>query len=175
MRMRGNAVHRLLEVLPGQPPEQRADLARAMLARSQWEIPQGEIDGLVGETLQVLNHPEFAPIFAHGSYAEIAVAGPVKALGGRPLTGFVDRLLITDDAILIVDFKTNRMAPRGVESVSNQYVAQMALYRAALTEIYPDRAVRAALLWTSVPSLMTLPTEMMDNALQRTNEFEPAS
>ena len=175
MRMRGNAVHKLLEVLPGQPPDQRADLARAILARSQWDIPQGEIEGLVGETLHVLNHPEFAPIFAHGSYAEIAVAGPVAAFGGRPLTGFIDRLLVTDDIIFIVDYKTNRIPPETVENVSNQYVTQMALYRAALMEIYPGRDVQAALLWTCVPSLMTLPTEMMDNAVQRTNEIEPAS
>ena len=45
------------------------------------------------------------------------------------------------------------------------YVAQLALYRAVLAKLYPDRAVRAAVLWTEGPDLMELSAADLDAAL----------
>ena len=39
---------------------------------------------------------------------------------------------------------------------------QLALYRAVLRRLYPDRPVRAALLWTEVPDLMEIPADALD-------------
>ena len=72
------------------------------------------------------------------------------------MSGQVDRLPVTQDAVLIADFKTNRPAPRQIEEVPSGYVHQLALYRAVLMKLYPDRPVRAALIWTEVPDLMEL-------------------
>jgi ATP-dependent helicase/nuclease subunit A len=44
---------------------------------------------------------------------------------------------------------------------------QLARYRAVLAKIYPDRPIRAALIWTEVPDLMELSEETLDNALAR--------
>jgi ATP-dependent helicase/nuclease subunit A len=44
-------------------------------------------------------------------------------------------------------------------------VRQLALYRAVLTKLYPDRPVRAALIWTEVPDLMELSAEVLNKAL----------
>jgi ATP-dependent helicase/nuclease subunit A len=46
-------------------------------------------------------------------------------------------------------------------------VEQLALYRVLLRRIYPDRPVRAALVWTDVPDLMEIPAAMLDLALAR--------
>jgi len=51
--------------------------------------------------------------------------------------------------------------------VPPQYVRQLALYRAVLAKLYPDRPVRAALIWTEVPDLMELSSEALDNALAK--------
>jgi ATP-dependent helicase/nuclease subunit A len=77
----------------------------------------------------------------------------------------VDRLLVKDDAILIADFKTNRNPPRTPGEVPAGYVAQLALYRAVLAKLYPDRPVRAALIWTEVPDLMEIPAAALDQAM----------
>jgi ATP-dependent helicase/nuclease subunit A len=45
------------------------------------------------------------------------------------------------------------------------YLRQLALYRAVLRRIYPDRSIRAALVWTDVPDLMEISAEAMDRAL----------
>jgi ATP-dependent helicase/nuclease subunit A len=81
---------------------------------------------------------------------------------GARVTGRIDRLAITDDEILIVDFKTNRPPAERVEDVSALYRTQMALYRKALEQIFPNRRIGCALVWTDGPTLMPLPDAMME-------------
>ena len=81
------------------------------------------------------------------------------------MSGQIDRLAVTPAEVLIADYKTNRPAPRSLAEVPQSYVRQLALYRAVLGKLYPDRPVRAVLIWTDVPDLMELSTEALDRAL----------
>jgi len=74
---------------------------------------------------------------------------------------------VTAEAVLIADYKTNRNPPRTVEAAPQAYVEQLALYRALLRRIYPERPVRAALVWTDIPDLMEIPPVTLDAALAR--------
>ena len=114
---------------------------------------------LVDETLAVLDHPDFAPIFAPGSQAEVPV---VALLGGRGLAGQIDRLVVTAEAVMIVDYKTLRPPPQDEASVPVAYLDQLAAYRAAVGAIYPGRQVRCALLWTEGPRLMPVSSALLD-------------
>jgi ATP-dependent helicase/nuclease subunit A len=82
------------------------------------------------------------------------------------LSGQIDRLVVTDDSVLIADFKTNREAPATVEEIPKLYRVQMALYRAALQKIYPGKRVDCALIWTDSARLMSIPTETLDAEMQ---------
>jgi ATP-dependent helicase/nuclease subunit A len=77
----------------------------------------------------------------------------------------VDRLVVTADSVLIADYKTNRPAPRRIDEVPKAYVTQLALYRAVLSRLYPDKTIRAVLIWTDVPDLMELSAASLDAAL----------
>ena len=66
------------------------------------------------------------------------------------------------DRVIIVDYKTNRPPPVDEAQVAPQYLHQMALYRAALRRIYPDRRVEAVLLWTDAPHAMWLSEAVLD-------------
>jgi ATP-dependent helicase/nuclease subunit A len=81
------------------------------------------------------------------------------------VSGQVDRLAVTDDTVLIADFKSDRRPPRRIEDVPEAYIHQLALYRAVLARLYGGRAVRAVLAWTEGPSLMELPASVLDAAL----------
>ena len=48
-----------------------------------------------------------------------------------------------------------------------RYVAQLALYRAVLARIYPEKTVRAALIFTNGPALIEVPAAAMDAAMSR--------
>ena len=115
---------------------------------------------------RVLDDPRFCELFLPGSRAEVPLVGRLPGANGTTaVSGQVDRLVVTDAAILLADYKTNQPAPRRIEDVPKAYVAQLALYRAVLRRLYPDKAVRAALVWTDVPDLMEVPAAALDAAL----------
>ena len=156
---RGLLIHRLLQTLPELPPAERADVCRRFLARRSHGLDDAAQAEIAAETLAVLEAPEFGPLFGPGSLAETPIAGIV---GDQAIAGQVDRLLITDDSVTIVDFKSNRPPPKSPAEVAPLYLRQMAAYRAVLREIYPDLPVKCALLWTDGPTLMPLDDAALD-------------
>jgi ATP-dependent helicase/nuclease subunit A len=163
---RGTLVHRLLQALPDIPIALRAQAADLHLARRAIDFTAEERDSLASQVCRLLEDPRFSALFAPGSRAELPIAGRLL-IDGRMIavSGQVDRLAVTGDAVLIGDFKTNRPAPRALDDVPSAYVCQLALYRNVLAQLYPDRAIRAALIWTEIPDLMEIPAVLMDSAL----------
>ena len=73
--------------------------------------------------------------------------------------------MVTPSEVLIVDYKTNHAPPRLAAEAPSGYVRQLALYRAVLARLYPQRPVRAALLWTEAPELMEISAPALDAQL----------
>ncbi|HEV2954698.1 MAG TPA: double-strand break repair helicase AddA [Xanthobacteraceae bacterium] len=163
---RGRIVHRLLQGLPDVPTERRIAAAQRHLAGAA-DFTEAEREAMIAEALALLEHRAFAPLFAPGTRAEIPIVGRVARAAKPPLvvSGQIDRLAVTAEAILIADYKTDRPAPRSLADVPPAYVTQLALYRAVLRQLYGDREVRAALVWTEVPDLIELPAEALEAAL----------
>jgi ATP-dependent helicase/nuclease subunit A len=162
---RGDVIHRLLQMLPDVPGDQRLETARTLLAREPDLGPVQRAE-MIAAAMGVLEHPAFAEVFGPGSRAEVALAGSAAGLPpGLAISGRVDRLLVAPDRVLVVDYKTNRPAPATIEAADPVYVAQMAIYAAVLAEIFPGRKISAALVWTDGPKLMPVPEKMMTAAL----------
>jgi ATP-dependent helicase/nuclease subunit A len=121
-------------------------------------LPAEEREEICRETLAVLDHPEFAPLFGPGSQAEVPLVG---LIGGHALSGQIDRLVVEESQVRIVDFKTMRPVPASEDEVAPLYLRQLAIYRAALQRIYPGREIRCALLWTQTPVLMPISSEKL--------------
>jgi ATP-dependent helicase/nuclease subunit A len=155
-------MHRLLQSLPDLPPRARMEAARAHLAHNGKTFSSEEREAMIEEVGRVLNDLRFSGLFLPGSRAEVPIVGRYQ---GRPISGLVDRLAVTADVILIADFKTNKPAPRRFEDVPKAYIRQLALYRAVLAQLYPQKAIHAALIWTDVPDLMEIPATAMDREL----------
>jgi ATP-dependent helicase/nuclease subunit A len=161
---RGTHVHRLMQSLPDVPPARRAEAARRYLAR-QGKLDDAERAEIAEHTLRLLGDLRFDKLFLPGSRAEVSIVGRHK---GRDVSGQIDRLVVTQDEVLIADYKTNRPAPESLGDAVKRhanYVGQLALYRAVLMQLYPDRPVRAALLWTDTSDLMEIPAADLDAAL----------
>jgi ATP-dependent helicase/nuclease subunit A len=161
---RGVLMHRLLQSLPDIPCEARTEAAFRHLARAAGDFSAEEQESLLAQVRRVLEDARFSELFSPGSRAEIPIVGRLKG-GTLAVSGQVDRLAVSSDAVLIADYKTNRPAPRRIDDVPPAYIRQLALYRAVLMQLYPDKAIRAALLWTDVPDLMEIPAAAMDREL----------
>ncbi len=154
---RGLLIHRLLQSLPDLAPAERAAAGRAFLQSPLHDLGDDQQDEILAEVLQVLQAPALAPLFGPGSRAEVPLAGLVEtAAGPQAIAGQVDRLLVEQETVSLVDFKSQRPAPERAEDVPSLYLKQMAAYRALLARIYPGRAIRSYLLWTDQPRLMQL-------------------
>jgi ATP-dependent helicase/nuclease subunit A len=156
---RGTLMHRLLERLPELDPAAREPAARQWLARNAPDFAEAEREAMLGATLAIVGDPEWAELFGPGSLAEVPFSAVVA---GRVVAGKVDRLLIGAERIRIVDYKTARRPPASLDEVPAATLRQMAAYAAALSVIYPARAVDAAVLFTATPRLIALPAAVLE-------------
>ncbi len=156
---RGRLVHALLQHLPDHAPSQRAAMAHRFLARPGHGLGSDEAAAVLAEVTALLANPLLADALGPASLAEAPLAGRV---GGRLIAGQVDRLLVTADRVLVLDYKTNRPPPVTAEAVAPLYLRQMAAYRALLRAAFPGRAVECALVWTYGARVMVLPDALLD-------------
>ena len=154
---RGTHLHLLLEHLPGAPD--REALARQLLPET------ANIAELLSEAEAVLATPALASLFAPDTLAEVPISG---AAGPFPAVyGVIDRLIVTPQSVLAVDFKSNAVVPASAETVPEGLLRQMGAYAALLAPLYPGRTIETALLWTATLTLMMLPATLTEAALAR--------
>ncbi len=160
--LRGVLIHELLEVLPAHEKADRVAAADRHLAVRGADLTDDAREELVREVVGVLDSPAFAELFGPSSQAEVPVTGLV---GGVAVSGQIDRLVVRDQDVIVVDFKSNRPPPTEASAVAPAYLRQMALYRELLRQIFPGRTVRCVLLWTFGPYLMPIDDTLLDRAL----------
>ncbi|APG48768.1 double-strand break repair helicase AddA [Phaeobacter porticola] len=157
-KARGSRLHLLLEHLPNAPAEDWIRIANALLADHK------ETNELLAEATAVLTAPDLQQIFALETLAETAISAD---LDGVRLHGVIDRLIVTPNEVIAVDFKSNASIPASPETCPEGLLRQMGAYAHALAKLYPDRKINTALLWTRTASLMWLPHDLVSSALQR--------
>jgi ATP-dependent helicase/nuclease subunit A len=164
---RGTLVHRLLQSLPDVASDRRRDTALKYLARNADGWTDGDREALAEAALALIGDARFAAVFSDHSRAEVGIAGRLERPGQPPalVSGQIDRLVVSPNEVLIVDFKTNHAPPKLAAEAPKGYVRQLALYRAVLSKLYPQRPVRAALLWTEIPELMEISATALDAQL----------
>ena len=87
---------------------------------------------MIESAFRVLDDDRFAPVFGSGSRPEVALTGSVGTIA---VSGRMDRLVVTPDRVLVIDYKTNRPAPARIEDADPAYVLQLAVYAAILRDL----------------------------------------
>jgi len=160
---RGLLIHSLLQFLPDQPAEKRRALAQSYLSRPVHGLTDEVRDRMVEEVAAVMEHPDFAAIFGPGSRAEAPIVGVLERdTGVEVVSGQIDRLLVTENEVLVVDYKTLRPAPSDSSQIPMAYRRQLAGYKGLLQKVFPGKSVRCALLWTDIPRLMPVDDELVN-------------
>jgi ATP-dependent helicase/nuclease subunit A len=162
---RGNLIHALLQMLPDMDAPHQALAAKNFL-QLQPDLSETQRTEIAKVSLQVLREPKFADLFGPDSRAELPISGQIEVHGQSTMIhGKIDRLLVRDKDVLVLDFKTNRPPPTRVSQVPASYLQQMATYRALLLQMWPNHQIRCALLWTDGPDLMELPATVLDHTI----------
>jgi ATP-dependent helicase/nuclease subunit A len=150
---RGTLIHHLLERLADVEPGQRHSTASRWLERSAGLTDAAAQTEIADTVCEVLSDPRFSALFGAGSLAEAPLAATLP--DGTVVAGTVDRLLVEQSRVSVIDFKTGQV-PRSDDAIPASHKAQMDAYTGALRVIFPGREVRAALLYTSGPQLFEL-------------------
>ena len=156
---RGTLIHQLLELLPDVAIPSREGAARKFLEKHKLG---SETDGIWDQIKTILNDEKIAPLFGPNSRAEVPIAG---VIGTQPFTASLDRLLVMDDEVWIVDYKTNRTPPSDISKIPTLYLKQIAFYKNALQTIFGAKKIRPILLWTEGAKWV----EISDAALKKYN------
>lgn len=151
---RGNLTHKLLQFLPDMPEDVRINAAQHYLLRHAADLSQQVRESICTEVLDILYHPDYQIFFGSDSRAEVPLTGLTQ--DGRIVSGQIDRLVITDDAVWIIDYKSNRPPPEHPKDVAEIYKNQLRAYLETLRIMYPDKQMHCALLWTDGPRLMIM-------------------
>ena len=156
---RGLLLHALFERLPPVAPERRRAAALHWLSVQAAALDEAMRAAMVDEILAVIEDPAHAALFGPGSLGEVPLSAVVD---GVVVAGIVDRLLVTDAVVTVIDYKTGRHVPAAAADVAPAYLRQMAAYRDALAVIFPGRRVEVALLYTAAPRLIALGDDLLD-------------
>ncbi|MDX1743725.1 MAG: double-strand break repair helicase AddA, partial [Ruegeria sp.] len=159
-KLRGTRLHLLLEHLPAAPQENWPQLCARVLP----DMQDTERQELLNEAQKVLTTDHLQPVFSSGALAEVPVTAD---LDGRRIHGVIDRLIVTETEVQVIDFKTNIIVPNSPETCPEGVLRQMGAYRQALAQIYPGRNIQTAILWTRTADLMWLPHDLVTDALGR--------
>ena len=167
-RLEGIFMHELLELLSHIPADERHDVAmrhasRSLIANSPAKNPIGRdrLAALALHMVDFMKTPEFAPLFGTEALTEFGISGIV---GHRPVVGQIDKLLISEDSLWLVDFKSGQPYHHNVPEA---YQYQLALYAALLADIYPDKAIKAEIIWLRDFSRTALSQDELASVLAR--------
>jgi ATP-dependent helicase/nuclease subunit A len=124
----------MIELLLAMPESDRPERSQALAERLVPDVNANARAPLAAEVMRLLENPKLAEIFAPGGLSEVPVLGQVTDRDGTiiTVTGRIDRLIVQDDRVLIVDYKSDAVVPNAPERVGEGYRDQLSAYAALL-------------------------------------------
>ncbi|MFV1974067.1 MAG: UvrD-helicase domain-containing protein, partial [Thiohalobacterales bacterium] len=155
-RERGIAIHLMLDRLTRHPAADTDSLYIDIANRLQRDMNDAELQAWWNEARGIASHPGLSLLFDTGAYLQAYNEVPVQYLAdARMVYGVIDRLVITDDSVLVIDYKSHRQANTdSIPQLMADYRAQLDCYAQAVTRLWPSRTVRAGLLFTACAELV---------------------
>jgi ATP-dependent helicase/nuclease subunit A len=162
----GRLSHSLLQYLPEISADRRREAARRFLAERGANAAVEDHNAILERVLGLISDPRLGFLFGPQSRAEVAIAANLirPGLAPTPFVGRIDRVAIGEEGVAIADFKSG--APAG-KAIPAPYLAQLALYRAALAPLYPDLPLRAFIVWLDEPDIVEIDPGALDGALAK--------
>lgn len=144
----GTRFHRLMERLTDAAQTPRAD--KAALQRAL-DVTDTEFDALWRDAERVLGDPQFRRYFDASLYLNAANEVPLITERGDTLR--IDRLVVFDDAVCVLDYKTGALAGVAPELL-DEYRAQVAAYCVHMTSAFAGKRVAGLIIFTGGGSIV---------------------
>jgi ATP-dependent helicase/nuclease subunit A len=139
----GTKLHQLLHILPKIQKDMQDNFAQDWIEHQDIDLRPILLEFLP-KVKNILVNPLYADFFGSHSYGEIPLMGQWK---GQFVEGRIDRLVIQEDKITIIDFKTYN------HELEN-YQDQLTRYATWLNDMYPKHKIIKALLVIETETLV---------------------
>ncbi len=148
----GEAVHRYLELLTSGRLQTNTPLEEAI--RHYPSNTNGiDLADCWREALAVFNEPSLQRLFDAQHYDKAFNELPIYVKTKHHLYGIIDRLLLTAEEAIIIDYKSRQN--NDSHSVE-EYRPQLQRYRTAVSTLWPDKTVSAVIVFTAQRKLVEL-------------------
>ena len=152
----GTIVHLLLEKLPKSNSNDWQNIVPNLLKWAEIYVSEETQTRAYKQAENILKNPSFEFIFAPDVLAEVQFSTIVESVGGIPIVGVIDRLVLSQDSALIIDFKTNQEVPSSIDEVPLGILKQMGAYAASMQKVFPKKNIELGIIWTHSAELMKI-------------------
>ncbi|WP_374698932.1 UvrD-helicase domain-containing protein [Wolbachia endosymbiont (group B) of Limnophora tigrina] len=133
---RGLIIHSILQYMPKIEKERRKNWVRKYLDNINTSEDKDEIYSKI-----LAFNEKYDYLFDLEGKSEITLSGIID---GEPVLVRLDRLCITQDKAIIIDYKSHRNVS---VSLLNEIKKQMLTYKTLVQEIYPNKQVECVVIW----------------------------
>jgi ATP-dependent helicase/nuclease subunit A len=151
-RQHGTVVHKMLEML-STPDSLPAVEINTFL---DFGVTRAHLKAWETEVMAVLTKAElkflFDPELYDKAYKEVPLV--YRTAEGETVYGIIDRVVIHNNEVWVIDYKTRDASDtRPMQQLLQRYRSQLLYYAEGLRKIWPDKAMRPAILLTGTQSL----------------------
>jgi ATP-dependent helicase/nuclease subunit A len=161
----GELLHKVLEILPKMPKSEWTQFLNNFFKNDKSKLTNEKKNDLKSEAISLLDNPKLSYIFfSPNSLSEVGITSHISQLNNNIL-GYIDRLIIAENTITAIDFKSNVNIPDSDKEIPKGILAQQAVYLLALQKIYPKSEIIIAILWTKTGEVMNISHNTAINSL----------
>jgi len=158
VQRRGVVIHRMLERLTS--GQSRATVEKQLRQEFSERLDAKEVNRCWREACAVVDRADFRDFFDPSRYREARSEIPILFRDGeRDVYGVIDRLIIREDEIVLIDYKTHARATKeNIAQLAQDFREQMRQYGEGARRLWPGRKLRLLLLFTACGGVVELST-----------------
>ncbi len=156
-RERGRAIHRFLQLLSDVKTPDSVAIRRQVVTELALEADAYQVAEWLAEAERVLNHPDLRAWFDPARHVKAFKEVPIYYYRDAKLVhGIIDRLIVTEDSCVLIDYKTHRAATQdNLATMAAPYHDQLGYYVEGVKKLWPGKKVQAFLLFTACAGVYT--------------------
>ena len=151
---RGIIMHQMLNFLSRHPESKQSKFYCAELNK----IKESDITAWWTECKSIVSEKSLSKYFDPSCYDKFYNEVPLQFNdNGNKVYGIIDRLIVKDKKITILDYKTHPYINEGNEKhIAEKYIPQMQLYEKGVQLLWPEYSVTSVLLFTATSSVVKI-------------------
>lgn len=142
-QIRGKLIHKILELIGKNSKEDKEwlmNLSKKIVSNEAFLNKESQIE-ILEMINKFLSSEQFGNLFSGEIRCEVPIIGEIN---NQMVNARIDLLAITENSILVIDYKTDKMVPN---MISSEYSQQLKIYEKLMKNLYPKHQIRSAILW----------------------------